>query len=449
MSSNSESLLSLFNERKAQVSIVGCGYVGLPLCVAIAKAGYFVNAIDLDPKKVDSINLGITYIEGVSSEDLTMLGKAGKLKATLSPEVIFQSHVVIVCVPTPLDKNEDPDLSFILNAMTGVAHFAHSGLLIVLESTTYPGTTREVVLPLFEKQGLCIGSDFFLCFSPERIDPGREDYTVFNTPKVIGGITQECLQMGQAFYASILHKIVPVSSVETAEMVKILENSFRSVNIAFINEMMKICERLGFDIWEIIEAAETKPFGFMKFSPGPGVGGHCIPIDPLYLSWRAGQFGETCAFISLAHKMNKSMPKFWLDQIERGLSQIGQTLSDSCVLVLGISYKRDIKDLRESPALDIIDLLRESGAQIIYYDPYFTSFVYHEQFYLGEEDVHRALQAADCAILVTDHTIFKEIEFDLYECIFINTRGHGKPNKGGKEQHKLQQDVAYAVSSGK
>jgi len=427
-----EHTLRLFSEKRARISVLGCGYVGLPLCVAIAKSGYFVNAIDLDLKKVRQINQGISYIEGVSSEELKEAREKGKLEATSSFEAIGTSNAVVLCVPTPLNAEEEPDLSWIQEAVKEVASFASPNLLIALESTTYPGTTREVVLPYFEERGFCPGKDIFICFSPERIDPGRKDWTVLNTPKVIGGVTPECLELGRAFYASFLEKVIPVSSVEVAEMAKIVENSFRLVNIAFANEILKISERLGIDAWEIFNAAATKPFGFMKFDPGPGVGGHCIPVDPLYLSWRAKQFGEECPLIALSHEINKSMPAFWVAEVEKEMERNGKALLGASILILGVAYKKDVGDLRESPALKLIDLLQEKGALISYFDPYFSSLERQGHLYLREDDLYRALQETECAVLVTDHAVFRSIDFDRYPCSFVDTRSGRRSSKKGR-----------------
>lgn len=417
-----DQILPLFLEKRARVSILGCGYVGLPLCVAMAKSGYFVNAIDLNLEKVHLVNQGVSYIEGVSSEDLKKARENGKLEASSRFDPIGKSDAVVVCVPTPLNAEEEPDLTFIEEAIEQVAAFAASPLLVSLESTTYPGTTREVVVPFFEKRGLRLGKDVFICFSPERIDPGSKEWTVFNTPKIVGGITPECLALGRAFYASFLEKTVPVSSVEVAEMAKIVENSFRLVNIAFANEILKISERFGVDAWEVFDAAATKPFGFMKFDPGPGVGGHCIPVDPLYLSWRAKQLGQECPLIALSHEINKSMPGFWVAEVEKEMERKGKTLFGASILILGVSYKRDVGDLRESPALQIVDLLQEKGALISYFDPYFPSLKRQQRVYLGKEDLHQALQETECAVLVTDHGIFRGVDFSLYGCSFVDTR---------------------------
>lgn len=416
-------LLASFSHKNAQVSVIGLGYVGLPLCVALAKAGYCVSGIDLDPFKVNSVNQGISYLEDVSSDELISLVKEGKIKASLSYKNILSSQAVVVCVPTPIDEDDKPDLSCVLKAFQGILTYMHPGLLISLESTTYPGTTRELLFPLFTDQGWKEGKDYFLCFSPERVDPGRKDWDTQTIPKVVGGLTENCATVGSAFYASFLKSIVPVSSVETAEMVKILENSFRAVNIAFANEMLLICEKLNLNIWEIIDAAGTKPFGFMKFFPGPGVGGHCIPVDPLYLTWKLEKLDSRSEFISLAHSVNKGMPKYWADLAIKKLKLREKNLSDTHILLLGVAYKKDVSDIRESPALDILVYLQQTQAKLSYYDPFVPSFSYQGRSYTSENSLENALLKSDLAILLTDHTYFAAIDFNAYECLVLNTRG--------------------------
>jgi UDP-N-acetyl-D-glucosamine dehydrogenase len=363
-------LLDQLQNHTARVAILGLGYVGLPLAVVFADAGFEVIGIDPDQRKVDSIRNGVSHIQDVPTEQVARLVAAGKLHATTDFSVLGQADAVSICVPTPLRKTGDPDLSFILSATEELAKYMHRGMVVVLESTTYPGTTREVLLPkLGEEKGLTAGVDFFLAFSPERVDPGRLDWTTINTPKVIGGITLDCSEVSAAWYAQALQKVVSVSSAEVAEMAKLLENTFRMINIGLVNEMALMCDRLGVDVWEVIDAAATKPFGFMKFTPGPGLGGHCIPIDPLYLSWKLRALNYTARFIELASEINTNMPRYVVGKVQDGLNEFGKPIKGSRVLVLGAAYKPDIDDLRESPALDVIGLLEHKGAAVEYQDP--------------------------------------------------------------------------------
>jgi UDP-N-acetyl-D-glucosamine dehydrogenase len=399
-------LLTKIETLQAVVGVVGLGYVGLPLAVTFARAGFHVVGIDVDERKVAALARGESYIEDVPSAALAAL--APRLEATSDFAALARCDAVSICVPTPLRKTGDPDMSYIISAAGQVARHLHPGMLVVLESTTYPGTTSEVVLPRLEGDGraLQVGADFHLCFSPERIDPGRTDWTTRTTPKVIGGITLRCLELGCALYGVALDTIVPVSSTEAAEMVKLLENTFRAVNIAMVNEVLLMCDRLGLDAWEIIEAAATKPFGFMKFTPGPGIGGHCIPIDPLYLSWRLKSLKFTARFIELADEVNSAMPRYWVRKVQDALNERGRALKGSRVLVLGVAYKRDVSDLRESPALDILHLLREGGAEVSYHDPHVPSFEADGLAMASVPDLDRALSAADCVLVVTDHSAY-------------------------------------------
>jgi len=399
-------LIEKIENRDAIVGIIGLGYVGLPLAVAFAEAGFHVIGIDLDERKVQAINHHDSYIEDVSSETLQRLGAS--ISATTDFSALESCDTVSICVPTPLRKTGDPDVSYIISAIDQVARYLHPGMLIVLESTTYPGTTTEVVLPRLtgNGKGLQVGQDFFLCFSPERVDPGREDWTTRTTPKVIGGTTPACLAAGRALYGAALQTLVPVSSTEAAEMVKLLENTFRAVNIGMANEVLLMCEKLGLDVWEVIESAATKPFGFMKFTPGPGIGGHCIPIDPLYLSWKLKSLKFTARFIELADEINSAMPEYWVRQTQDALNGVEKPLKGSAILVLGVAYKKDIGDLRESPALDIIHLLQEKGARVAYHDPYVPAFDHDGLTMTCVPDLDAALQAADCVLVVTDHAIY-------------------------------------------
>lgn len=415
-------LLEKIERREAVVGIIGLGYVGLPLAVVFAQAGFQVVGIDLDARKVDAVTQGHSYIEDVTDETLCDLGSA--IQATTDFAALQRCDTVSICVPTPLRKTGDPDISFIISATDQIAHYLHKGMLVVLESTTYPGTTTEVVLPRLTGNGqkLEVGKDFYLCFSPERVDPGRTDWTTRTTPKVLGGVTPACIQAGQALYEAAIDKVVPVSSPEAAEMVKLLENTFRAVNIAMANEVMLMCERLGLDVWEIIEAAATKPFGFMKFVPGPGIGGHCIPKDPLYLSWKLKSLKFTARFIELAAEINAGMPRYWAQKVQDALNEVEKPLKGSRVLVLGVAYKKDVSDLRESPALDIVHLLRQKGAQVSYHDPHVPTFQYNGMAMTSVPDLDVALAAADCVVIATDHTFYQWQDICQKAKLFVDTR---------------------------
>ncbi|MGH2606341.1 MAG: nucleotide sugar dehydrogenase, partial [Anaerolineales bacterium] len=359
-----------FASRTAVAGVVGLGYVGLPLAAVLAEGGYRVIGVDVDPKKVTALQGGVSYVGDVPAERLRPLLADGRFRATSSFEELRQADAVSICVPTPLRKTGDPDLSYILSAVRALRPALHAPMVIVLESTTYPGTTRELVLPELEEAGLVVGRDIFLAFSPERVDPGREDWTTENTPKIIGGITAACTEAAAAFYEGAIRQVVRVSAAEVAEMAKLLENTFRAVNIAMVNEMAVMCHRLGIDVWEVIEAAASKPFGFMRFTPGPGLGGHCIPIDPLYLSWKLKSVKYNARFIELASEINTNMPRYVVSRVQDALNDHGRALKGSRVLVLGVAYKPDVSDTREAPALDVIGLLREKGADVEYHDPF-------------------------------------------------------------------------------
>ena len=356
--------------RTARAGIVGLGYVGLPLGVELAKAGFRVTGIDIGESKVERVNAGDSYVLDVPAATLGPLVSAGKLGATTDFSVIRELDTINICVPTPLRKSKDPDMSYIDAACREIANYIHPGMLIILESTTYPGTTDEFVLPMLEKSGLRVGHDFFLCFSPERVDPGNPKYQTSNIPKVVGGMTPACTELGSLFYAQALERVVAVGSTKVAEMVKLLENTFRMINIGLVNELALMCDRMKIDVWEVIDAAATKPFGFMPFYPGPGLGGHCIPIDPFYLSWKTRQAGFEARFIELAGYINTEMPHFVVDKIQSALNDRTKPLRGSHVHIMGVAYKRDIDDLRESPALDVIELLKSQGARITYSDPF-------------------------------------------------------------------------------
>jgi UDP-N-acetyl-D-glucosamine dehydrogenase len=390
------------SNKTAKVGIIGLGYVGLPLAVEFAKAGFSVTGIDLIEPKVDRINAGESYIQDVSQEDVASLVAEGKLRATSDFSVVAELDTINICVPTPLRKTKDPDMSFIVSACQEIAKFVHPGMLTILESTTYPGTTDELVLPMLTASGLKVGEDLFLCFSPERVDPGNPKFQTRNIPKVVGGVTPACTQLGALFYAQALENVVPVSSTQVAEMVKLLENTFRMINIGLVNELAMMCERMSINIWEVIDAAATKPFGFMPFYPGPGLGGHCIPIDPFYLSWKSKQAGIEARFIELAGYINGQMPHFVVEKVQNALNDLGKAVKGSHVHILGVAYKRDIDDVRESPALDIIHLLQRRGAKVTYSDPHVPS-IRIEDGIMTSVDVMEAVGQADATVIVTDH----------------------------------------------
>jgi UDP-N-acetyl-D-glucosamine dehydrogenase len=406
MTGTKEKLIKKLADRTATVGILGLGYVGLPLAAAFSEAGFRVIGVDPEKRKVETLNQGISYIQDVPTDQIRRQVQAGRLSATTDFGVLGTVDAVSICVPTPLRKTGDPDMSYIMNATTELAKQMHSGMVVVLESTTYPGTTREILLPLLgSEQHLTVGEDFFLAFSPERVDPGRQDWTTLNTPKVIGGITPKCGEVAAAWYRQALKTVVPVSSAEAAELSKLLENTFRMINIGLVNELAIMCERLGVDVWEVIDAAATKPFGFMKFTPGPGLGGHCIPIDPLYLSWKMKAFQYTARFIELASDINTNMPRYVVNRIMDALNDRGKTLKGSRILVLGAAYKPDIDDIRESPALDVIGLLEKKGALVSYHDPYIPHLHTHDGVYKDSvPDLMAAVREADCVVIVTNHS---------------------------------------------
>ena len=428
-------LVKKLNERSARVAVLGLGYVGLPLAVVFAEAGFEVLGIDPAEGKVQAINRGESYIQDVPTEQVQRLVQAGKLKASSDFALLREIDAVSICVPTPLRKTGDPDLSFIMSAAEQLAQYVHPGMVVVLESTTYPGTTREVILPkLSAESGLEVGKDFFVAFSPERVDPGRSDWTTINTPKVLGGMTPACLEAAVAWYCQALEKVVPVSSVEVAEMAKLLENTFRMINVGLVNELALMCDRLGVDVWEVIDAAATKPFGFMKFLPGPGLGGHCIPIDPLYLSWKLRSLNYTARFIELASDINTSMPRFVVTKVQDALNNQRKPINGSKIMILGAAYKANIDDLRESPALDVIGLLKQKGAEVCYHDPYIPR-ISHDEW--GEmtsvPDLAAALPQMDCVVIITNHACFDYPAILDASRLIIDTRnalgklGHENP----------------------
>jgi UDP-N-acetyl-D-glucosamine dehydrogenase len=384
-----------------ELAIVGAGYVGLPLARCFAEAGVGVVLVDVDEDRVASISRGESYVEDVPGEALAPLVEVGILSATTDYDAVKGADAIVVALPTPLSANREPDLSVVLGAVGEIGRRLRRGQLVSLESTTYPGTTREEVLPVLEQSGLEVGKDFFLAFSPERIDPGREDWTVQTTPKVVGGITAECTKRACALYERAIETVFSVSSPEAAELTKLLENIFRSVNIALVNELAQLCDRMHVDVWEVVEAAATKPFGFMSFKPGPGLGGHCLPVDPFYLAWKAREFDFYTEFIELAGKVNENMPYFCLEKITRALNSQEKAVKGSRVHIVGVSYKADVGDLRESPALKLIELLRDEGAELSYHDPHVPELPDHG---LSSQDLDGSLANADCVAIVTAHS---------------------------------------------
>ena len=404
-----EDLIQKFKNKDARVAILGLGYVGLPLAVVFAEAGFNVTGIDPDARKVDSLKNGVSYIPDVKTESVAALVKSGRLSATTDFSALKEMDAVSICVPTPLRQTGDPDMSFILSAADELSKYMHKGMVVVLQSTTYPGTTRELLLPkLGGENGLKVGEDFFLAFSPERVDPGRVDFTTKNTPKVMGGITDACGEAATAWYGQAIDVVHRVSSAEAAEMAKLLENTFRMINIGLVNELAMMCERLGVDVWEVIEAAATKPFGFMKFTPGPGLGGHCIPIDPLYLSWKMKSFNYNVRFIKLASEINTNMPRYVVERIMDALNDKSKALKGSKILVLGVAYKPDVDDVRESPALDVIGLLQNKGAKVEYHDPYIPH-IHHETdgWQMDSvKDMMQSVKEADAVVVITNHKAY-------------------------------------------
>lgn len=416
-------LLKRIADRQARIGIVGLGYVGLPLAVAFAKEGFTVVGVDLDARKVTALQRGESYVEDVPASAIAALYDKGLFSASADYATLADVDAISICVPTPLRKTKDPDISYIVDATECIAtHMPAGGQLIILESTTYPGTTEEIILPRLSRDGLQVGRDFFLAFSPERIDPGRTDYTVRTTPKVIGGATPDCLEVAVALYGTVVDRPVPVSGTATAEMVKLLENTFRAVNIGLVNEVALMCDRLGLNVWEVVGAAATKPYGFMPFYPGPGLGGHCIPIDPQYLSWKLRTLNYTARFIELAAEVNSHMPDYVVSKVGDALNAERKAINGSRVLVLGVAYKRDVGDVRESPALDVIHLLQQRGAEVSYHDPYVGS-LRHEGMDMDSSPLtDAALAAADCVVVVTDHSAFDWAYIGARARLIVDTR---------------------------
>jgi len=423
MNTIKEQLIGKFDDKSAVIAVMGLGYVGLPLAVTYAQAGFKVIGIDPVEEKVNLVNDGKSYILDVTDEEVAMLVDAGKLEASNDFSRLAETDAVAICVPTPLRKTGDPDISYIISAVEGLAPYVHKGMIVSLESSTYPGTTRELLFPrLAGENGLVIGEDIFITFSPERVDPGRTDWTTYNTPKVLGGITEACTEVGMVWYSHALETVVPVSSTEVAEMTKLLENTFRMINIGLVNELAVICDRLGVDVWEVVEAAATKPFGFMKFTPGPGLGGHCIPIDPLYLSWKMKSLNYNARFIELASEINTQMPRFVVNKIQDALNMVGKPVKNSRLLILGVAYKPNIDDLRESPALDVIHLLEEKGALVQYHDPYVASFDHDGIIMQTVDDLMMSVAESDCVVIITNHKDYDYAEILKNAQLIVDTR---------------------------
>ena len=406
-------LKNKIENRDAQIGVIGLGYVGLPLAMEFVRAGFHVTGIDVDQEKVKKLNRGENYIQDIKDESVKNAVEMNQLFATSDFSVIQNLDAIFICVPTPLNKQKNPDISFINQVMENMKDFIHHDMLIVLESTSYPGTTRELILPEMESKGLRAGHEFYLCFSPERVDPGNEKYKTANTPKILGGITPQCGEMGEFIYETIVEQVVKVSSPETAEMVKLLENTFRAINIGLANEVAIMCEKLGIDVWEVIDAAATKPFGFMKFTPGPGLGGHCIPIDPHYLSWKLKTLDYNARFIELAGEINTSMPFHMVDLVREGLNRKRKAISGSQILVIGVAYKKNVNDVRESPALDVMKLLKNDGAELSFYDPYVSFVGLNGNRMMGIETLTKeTLNNSDAIVILTDHD---QIDFQFVE----------------------------------
>jgi UDP-N-acetyl-D-glucosamine dehydrogenase len=429
LNQSGQELGAKLSERNSVSAVIGLGYVGLPLAVELANAGYTVVGVDLSESVVAGINAGRSHIQDVVEADLRRHVGSGRIRATTDPSALAECDTISVCVPTPLNKIKDPDLSFVVSAGESIREYLRPGQLVILESTTYPGTTREVLLPVLERSGLKLDDDFFVCFSPERVDPGNTVWQTQNTPKVIGGLSPLSLQMGMAFYGAVFETMVPVESAEAAELVKVYENTFRMVNIALANEMAQTCDRLGLDVWGVIEAAATKPFGFMKFTPGPGLGGHCIPLDPHYLSWKMRTLSFKTRMIELASEVNSEMPQFVLRKTASALNDSSQPVRGSRVLIVGVSYKKDIDDMRESPAIEIIRLLQQEGAQVLYHDPHCPTV---------QDDGHTPIQGLpmrsvpltkellaciDAVVIVTDHATVDYAFLADHVPLIVDTRG--------------------------
>jgi UDP-N-acetyl-D-glucosamine dehydrogenase len=434
MTNLKEELILKLKNKTAKLGVVGLGYVGLPLAVEKARAGYEVIGFDVQTQKVEMINNGHNYIGDIVDEDLVDLVSCGRIKATTDFSFVSEVDAVSICVPTPLDKYKQPDLSYVVNSSKDVAKYMHRGMLIVLESTTYPGTTEEVLKPILEESGLKCGEDFFLAFSPERVDPGNKDFKTKNTPKVVGGVTSDCTEVAAMLYRNILESdVMEVSSPAVAEMEKILENTFRNINIALANEMAILCKKMGIDVWEVIDAAKTKPYGFMPFYPGPGLGGHCIPLDPFYLSWKAKEFDYHTRLIETSGEINDYMPEFVAENVMKLLNTQKKALNGSKVLLLGAAYKNDIDDMRESPTLKVIEHLEKNGANIIYNDPFIPKFKHNSKEYVGVE-WQEVIDAADIVIITTNHSCYEYQEIVDRAKLLYDTRNATKNVKNNREK---------------
>jgi len=415
------------------VAVVGLGYVGLPLIVEFADVGFTGIGVDVDPEKVEAVNAGTSYIPDVPGERVAALVAAGRLSATGDFSCVRDADAIIICVPTPLRKTKEPDISHILAACDEIARRLRLGQIIILESTTYPGTTDEVILPLFERGGLKVGKDFYLAFSPERVDPGNKQFQTKNICKIVGGVTPECTRKAAALYSRAVERVISVSSARVAETAKLMENTYRSVNIALANEMALLCRHLGIDVWEVIDAAATKPFGYQAFYPGPGIGGHCIPLDPYYLTWKARVSGFEAKFISLAGEINSGMPQHVVALISDALNDEGKCVNGARILILGVAYKRNVSDVRESPALEIISLLCAKGADIRYSDPFVPSLVIDGHTHESVPSDSSVLEDADCVVIVTDHNAFDYSRIGAHAKLIVDTRNAMRVRRGGKK----------------
>ena len=427
-----DDLLARLKRKDFTAAVIGLGYVGLPLAIEYADAGIRVIGIDSDGAKIRAIRSGNSYVDDVPSESIRGAVQNGLVRTTSDYSALAEADTVNICVPTPLRKTKDPDLSYVVTAAEQVAKYIHRDMLIVLESTTYPGTTDELLVPMFEERGFTVGKDIFLAFSPERVDPGNPQYSTKNIPKVVGGATPQCTKMAAALYTGVMERVHPVSTATVAEMVKLLENTFRSVNIGLVNEIALMCSRMGIDVWEVIDAAKTKPFGFMPFYPGPGIGGHCIPLDPFYLSWKAKQFGFEARFIELAGVINGQMPHFVVGRIVDALNRYKKSVNGAKVLILGVAYKKDISDVRESPAIDILQLLSKKGAKLSYCDPHVPVLDEHGMRMKAEPFSAATLKKADCVVVVTDHSDFDYRLVARESKVIVDARNALKGRNGGK-----------------
>jgi UDP-N-acetyl-D-glucosamine dehydrogenase len=417
-----EALKTKLQDRKATAAVIGLGYVGLPLALEIASAGFKVVGIDLDPNKIAALKAGSSYIGDVSNETIARAMETGRFLPTADFAALHEVDTVSICVPTPLSKSRDPDISFILSATEKIRKYLHRGQLIVLESTTYPGTTDELILPELESSGLRVGEDFFLAFSPERIDPGNVSFNTRNTPKIVGGITEQCTQIARIFYSQFIERVIAVSSTKCAEMVKLLENTFRSVNIGMVNELALMCDVLGVDVYEVIDAAATKPFGFIPFYPGPGLGGHCIPIDPHYLAWKLKALNFQARFIGLAAEINGMMPSVVTTMVGEGLNRFSKSIRGSKVLILGVAYKKNVSDCRESPALDVMRMLSDKGAILSYNDPLVPSLRMNGNSLKSVELTSFTIESQDCTVILTDHGVYDFRNIVAASQLIVDTR---------------------------